>query len=287
MTSQMERKIRLTLIVENNTPEGLIAEHGFAAWIEIGNQYFIFDTGQGLALEHNARCLGLDLGQAGALILSHGHYDHTGGIPCFLAANDHAPVFSGHGATIHRFSCHPDQPPRSNGMASAVLSAVKELPPQRRIELDAPRYLAPGIGITGPVPRQTLFEDTGGPFFLDAEKNVPDPISDDLSLWFETHRGLVILTGCCHSGIVNTINYIREISGIERVSGIIGGLHLLQASEHRLEQTRRFITDCELDFLIPCHCTGTDATNHLIEAFGAERVHPGQAGQTYELGTLN
>ena len=287
MTSQMERKIRLTLIVDNDTPEGMIAEHGFAAWIEAGDQRFVFDTGQGSALEHNVRCLGLDLGLADALVLSHGHYDHTGGVPCFLAANDHAPVLSGQSVAVERFSCHPDQPAKSNGMSDTVISTFSELPSQRRIELDSPRYLAQGIGITGPVPRRTLFEDTGGPFFLDDRGKRPDPIRDDLSLWFETSRGLVILTGCCHSGIVNTVEYIRATSGIERVNGIVGGLHLLQASEHRLEETRRYIADCELDFLIPCHCTGAHATAYLTKAFGMDKVRPGTAGQTHDLGVLN
>jgi 7,8-dihydropterin-6-yl-methyl-4-(beta-D-ribofuranosyl)aminobenzene 5'-phosphate synthase len=112
------KNIRITLIVDNETPSGLIAEHGFAAWIEAGDERLLFDTGQGSALAHNALALGIDLGSAGALILSHGHYDHTGGIPDFLAANTTAPIYCGPGATGRRFSCHPGKPPRENGMAS-------------------------------------------------------------------------------------------------------------------------------------------------------------------------
>ena len=95
----MNQPLSIVLLVDNETPEGLIAEHGFAAWIESGDECFLFDTGQGAALEHNARTLGVDLGTAAALILSHGHYDHTGGIPTFLAANRQAPILYGKGAT--------------------------------------------------------------------------------------------------------------------------------------------------------------------------------------------
>lgn len=282
----MNRRIVISLIVENNTPDHLIPEHGFAAWIEIGDICVLFDTGQGLALEHNAFKLGIDFSQASALILSHGHYDHTGGIPAFLTANSFAPVFYGKGATISRLSCPPNQPPKPVGIIDEVMLVLDQLARERRIELDTPYYLVPGVGITGPIPRLTPFEDTGGPFFLDAEKKRPDPIVDDLSMWFETTRGLVILTGCCHSGLVNTINYIREISGIQRICGIIGGMHLLNASNTRLDQTLQFIADCSPDFLIPCHCTGAHVVERLQYKFGEKIVTPGIAGQRINAGSL-
>ena len=278
--------IEITLVVENETPSDLIAEHGFAAWIETGGECFLFDTGQGTALEHNARVLGIDLGQAASLILSHGHYDHTGSIPAFLVANAHAPVIFGKGATASRYSCHPEQAPRKIGIVPEVLQELNGLPAERRIEIDAPRYLRPGIGITGPVPRITPFEDTGGPFYLDANKARPDLINDDLSLWFETTEGLVILTGCCHSGLINTVSYIRRITGIERVHGIIGGLHLLNAGEERLQATRQFLAECRPDFLIPCHCTGAHVAERLQREFGERIVRPGRAGQKINAGML-
>jgi len=278
--------IEITLVVENETPPDLIAEHGFAAWIETGGECFLFDTGQGTALEHNARVLDIDLGKAAMLILSHGHYDHTGGIPAFLVANAHAPVIYGKGATTCRYSCHPEQAPRQSGIVPAVLQELDALPAGRRIELDAHRYLRPCIGVTGPVPRITPFENTGGPFYLDANKARPDLINDDLSLWFETTEGLVILTGCCHSGLINTISHIRRISGIERVHGIIGGLHLLNAGEERLQATRKFLAECRPDFLIPCHCTGALVAERLQREFGEAMVTPGRAGQKITIGAL-
>lgn len=282
----MDNSINITLMVENEAPSDLIAEHGFAAWIETGGECFLFDTGQGTALEHNARVLGIDLGKAETLILSHGHYDHTGGIAAFLAANAHAPVVFGKGATTGRYSCHPEQAPRKIGIVPEVLQELNGLPNDRHIELDVHHYLRPGIGITGQVPRINPFEDTGGPFYLDANKAQPDLINDDLSLWFETTDGLVILTGCCHSGLINTISHIRRISGIERVHGIIGGLHLLNAGEERLQATRKFLAECRPDFLIPCHCTGAHVAEWLQREFGGVTVRPGRAGQKIDAGIL-
>ena len=279
-----DETVRITLLVDNNSPSELAAEHGFAAWIETGEQRILFDTGQGTALDNNVRRLGIDLSQATALLLSHGHYDHTGGVPDFLAANDSAKVLFGRGLGTARFSCHPDQAPRAIGIGATVDLALRELPLHRRSEIASPCYLAPSIGISGPIPRLTAFEDTGGPFFLDAEQKKPDLIGDELAMWFETGKGLLVLTGCCHSGLINTVSHIRRISGIERVHAIVGGLHLLNASADRIEQTMHFIADCAPDFLIPCHCTGPHIDEQLQRTFGAQRVHAGQAGQQYQLG---
>ena len=284
----MNPPVKITLVVDNEAPPGLLAEHGFAAWIDTGEESLLFDTGQGTALIPNADALNIDLSQANALILSHGHYDHTGAVAAFLAVNPNAPVIYAHDATICRFSCRPDeQPPRQIGMSDDVRHILVQLPPERRNVLDAPRYLRPGIGITGPVPRISNFEDTGGPFYLNPDKTQADPITDDLSLWFETMDGLVILTGCCHSGLVNTVRHAQQVSGITRIHGIIGGLHLLNASPERLDATLAFLHECAPDFLLPCHCTGTHVTDRLHTEFGDAVMKGGGAGETIEIGSIS
>ena len=284
----MTPPITITLVVDNEAPPELVAEHGFAAWIDSGAERFLFDTGQGAALIPNATALGIDLSSARALVLSHGHYDHTGAVQAFLAINPDAPIIYGHDATISRFSCRPDeQPPRQIGMAEEVRQALSQLPAERCVVLDGPRYLRPGIGITGPVPRNSSFEDTGGPFYLDADKAQPDPITDDLSLWFETGDGLVILTGCCHSGLVNTVRQALRISGMTRIRGIIGGLHLHNAGAERLDATLAFLHECAPDFLLPCHCTGAQVVDRLRTEFGDTVMKPGGAGEAVEIGRLS
>ena len=282
----MNEIVSVTLLVDNEAPPGLLAEHGFAAWIDTGDACLLFDTGQGAALEPNARTLGIELGRASDLVLSHGHYDHSGAVEAFLAINPRAQITYGRGATIMRFSCHPQQPARQIGMAEEVRQALAQLPLERCCVLDAPRYLRPGVGVTGPVPRRTAFEDTGGPFYLDEDKTQPDLLDDDLSLWFETTDGLVIVTGCCHSGLVNTVRHVQRISGISRIHGIIGGLHLLNADPQRLEATLEFLSACAPDFLLPCHCTGAHVVERLRARFGEAVVKAAGAGQTMAIGRL-
>lgn len=282
----MGRDIELSLLVDNQALEGLVVEHGFSAWITVGATNILYDTGAGSALLPNAASLGIDLSRTGLLVLSHGHYDHTGGITDVLASSSSVELYAARGVSVARYSCHPDLPVRSIGMSAVNQHAILSLPTAQVHELHAPMYLADGIGLTGPIPRYCDFEDTGGPFFLDAQKTTADLIEDDQALWFETRGGLVIVLGCCHSGIVNTVDYIRQVSGIAKVRGIVGGLHLLNASSLRMEGTVHALRALKVDFLIPCHCTGEDAVAQLRQGLGADVVRPACAGMTFCLGGM-
>lgn len=282
----MNREIKYTLLVDNQAKEGLVTEHGFAAWISAGDERILFDTGAGRALLPNAEQLDLDLSCIQSLVLSHGHYDHTGGVANFLMQNSQAQLYMGQAVALPRYSCHPDVAPRAIGIHQQDYRALLNLPAARAHELHAPQQLASGIGMTGPIPRHTAFEDTGGPFFLDTHKQQSDPIVDDQALWFETTHGLVIAMGCCHAGIVNTVEYIQKITGIHKIRGIAGGLHLLHANTERMEKTIAQLSQWELDFLIPCHCTGDIPITQLRDTLGSDVVWTARAGMTFALGTL-
>jgi 7,8-dihydropterin-6-yl-methyl-4-(beta-D-ribofuranosyl)aminobenzene 5'-phosphate synthase len=116
---------------------------------------------------------------------------------------------------------------------------------------------------TGPVPRVTDFEDTGGPFFLDAACQVPDPLLDDQALYFESPKGTVVLLGCAHSGVINTLRYIRQLTGGRPVHAVMGGMHLVSASEQRLNRTIHELREMGIRHLGPAHCTGRTATTAL------------------------
>jgi len=277
--------VKITVLADYEASDGLDTEHGFSAWVEIGSRRILFDTGQTGVAQANAARLGIDFGSAGSLVLSHGHFDHTGTLPQFLDANATARVYFARGVPVERYSCKPGTPVRSIGMPDASRQALSALPSARLFELGKARYLAPGIGITGPVPRQTAFEDVGGPFFLDADSIAPDMIDDDQSMWFETERGLVILLGCCHAGVVNTVEYIRMISGIRKVRGIVGGMHLVNADRKRLDCTFGEMADWSPEFLVPCHCTGADAVERMEHVLGGA-VSKGYAGRAIYAGNL-
>jgi 7,8-dihydropterin-6-yl-methyl-4-(beta-D-ribofuranosyl)aminobenzene 5'-phosphate synthase len=140
--------------------------------------------------------------------------------------------------------------------------------------------LSETIGITGPIPRKTSFEDTGGPFYLDPQGKRTDPIEDDLALWIRTDKGAIVCVGCSHAGVVNTCLHVQSLSQGLRVRAIIGGLHLVNAGRERLEQTVAALRRLEPDMLVPSHCTGEPAVVALRGALG-DRVSPGAAGMTF------
>ncbi|MBN1518309.1 MBL fold metallo-hydrolase [Candidatus Sumerlaeota bacterium] len=272
--------MKIIILVDNHAGEGLVAEHGLSLWIEIGDQCILFDTGQGSALEHNARALGVDLSRTDLLVLSHGHFDHTGAIPHVLQQAPNADVYCHPGIGVRRYSIR-DEIAEPIQIPPACLDAINQLPAQRLHWIQEPLPPSDSLGITGPVPRETAYEDTGGPFFLDPAGKNADPIEDDLALWIHTDDGVVVCAGCSHAGLINTLNYIRRLSGVSKFRAVIGGFHLVNASDQRLQQSIEALQQLELEMIVPCHCTGDAAVTALREALG-ERAIQGASGMIFD-----
>lgn len=253
---------KVTILVDNQAGDGLTAEHGLSLWIETEGKRILFDTGQGIALVSNSRALGVDLGETDILVLSHGHYDHTGGIPQVLRQAPNTEVYCHPGIVYPRYSIR-------NGMPKPIqiphesMAALDKLPPQKLHWIIKPLLLSERIGITGPIPRETSYEDTGEPFYLDPEGKHADPVDDDLALWIRTDKGLVICVGCSHAGLVNTLNYVLRLNPDSRIQAVIGGFHLLHASIQRLNHTIASLQSMQPDMMVPCHCTGDNAIRFL------------------------
>lgn len=273
----MSSDMRICILVDNKAGDGLVEEHGFSVWLEVSGRRMLFDTGQGKALLPNADTLGCDMEQLDALVLSHGHYDHSGAVADVVRIAGSSRIFCHAGAFVPRYSIRTGESPRNIAMPLHNGEALFNVPDNRVQWATRPRMIASGVGISGPVPRRHPMEDTGGPFFLDPEGLHPDPIRDDMAMWIETGRGLVILTGCCHSGLINTVEHIRAVSGVEKVYGVIGGLHLINASRERIESACFALKEWNPEFVVPCHCTGDEAQSYLRVALG-ERVVTGYAG---------
>jgi 7,8-dihydropterin-6-yl-methyl-4-(beta-D-ribofuranosyl)aminobenzene 5'-phosphate synthase len=131
--------------------------------------------------------------------------------------------------------------------------------------------------VTGAIPRRNAFEDIADPFFLDDACTQPDPLVDDQALLIRTCRGWAVVTGCGHSGLINTLNYAEELTGTGRMVAVIGGLHLFRASAERIEATIQCLCEFGVELIAPCHCTGFEATALLHHEFG-NRVVPLRAG---------
>ena len=130
-----------------------------------------------------------------------------------------------------------------------------------------PQEIFPGLWVTGPIRRITDYEDVGGPFFRDALRHEPDLLLDDQALFFESEQGIIVISGCAHAGVVNTLHCIMDLTGQERVFTILGGMHLGSAGPERIARTiDAFRMHC-VARIGPAHCTGTKATAQLWNAF--------------------
>lgn len=267
---------RITILVDNNAQDPLLGEHGLALWIEWQGRKILLDTGQGEALVPNASRLGIDLGETDIMVLSHGHYDHTGAVPEVLEQSPDLEVYLDPAVFLPRYSIRSGEA-RPIGIPAKAMSSLLNHPEARVHWVNGPIDLGDGMHLTGPIPRTNAFEDPGGPFFLDPQGKKPDIIKDDLALWIASEQGLVVCTGCCHSGIVNTLRYIMELSGQSRVYRVIGGLHLVNAGSSRLEETVDALGKIRIEELVPCHCTGDRAVEFLSKHL-KHKVTPGFAG---------
>ena len=259
--------VRLTVIVENTAERrGLLAEHGLAYWIEFGPQKVLFDCGQGVVLASNAYKLEVPLHTADAIVLSHGHYDHTGGLDEALRNNLRCAVFAHPEVLTPRFARGDNGAVKEIGIPYSSERAMRQ-----RLDLwvktEKPTTVVDGLTATGPIPRVTDFEDTGGPFFLDRDFRQPDPIADDQALFFETDGGTVVLLGCAHAGVINTLRYIHTITDDRPIHAVLGGMHLVDASPERMSRTIEELRRLGVKCLGPAHCTGGAAVVALWSAF--------------------
>ncbi len=254
------------MLVENTTAQrGLLAEHGLALWIEIASRRILFDTGQGNVLSGNARRLGLRLELVDAIVLSHGHYDHTGGLSDALRSARRTKVYAHPAAFTPKYARDADGTARDVGVPFPHEQKVHKR--AQLIAVEGPTEVCEGLRLTGPVPRRTDFEDTGGPFFKDNGCREPDELVDDQAAFLEASAGTVVILGCAHAGVINTLHYVQELTGDRPIETVIGGMHLASAGPERMDKTVAELRRLNVQRLLPCHCTGFAAMARLWNEF--------------------
>lgn len=254
-----------------------IGEWGFAALVETNNGRLLFDTGnRPQTVLQNVHELGLDLSDITDVVLSHNHEDHVGGLLTLraaYAAKNPAALRQAHVAKGALVSRGPGNFAGDDNPLIAIRTAY-EGAGGHIVEHDGPVELLPGVWFTGPIPRPHDEQPIPAGWVLRAPdgKLVPDPTPDDAALIFDTDRGLVVLTGCGHAGIINTVEYARGIVRPDAdVYAVTGGLHLLQADDARLSWTAAELRRYHVRYLHGAHCTGLEAVYRLRSLLGLSR----------------
>lgn len=263
-------QVKITVLFENTARDLLgIGSLGFAAFIETGRASYLFDTGGNAHILDNAQAYGKDLRTVRKIFISHGHWDHTGGLEAVLKVRGevdvlgHPDIFGKHYSTINpwvksrlRFVGIPYRREYLESLgANFVLS--KDF-----------CEVGPGMFLTGEVPRVTPFE-RGDPHLVTEVdgKLVPDPLLDDQSLIIDTPKGLVIVVGCAHAGIINILKYAVQQMGRDDIYALIGGTHLGGCSAEQQQKTIAALREYHIQKLGVSHCTGLDISARLAQEF--------------------
>jgi len=271
--------LKLTTLSENSAATGgVCAEWGLSIFVEAGSRKILLDTGASAAVVQNAHHLGIDIRSVDTIVLSHGHGDHTGGLPAVLSSVDgQVPViahpdvwdlkYSRNTKTgTHRFVGIPH---RVEYLES--LGADFEL-------TEVPHWITDDIATSGSVPMTSRFESVADNLVRSIDDDfTQDPMHDDLSLFIRTDLGLVIVLGCAHRGMINIITHARDVMDTEEVYMVVGGTHLISASKERLSATVETLRDLGVTWLGVSHCTGFHAAARLEYEF-PERFFTNYAG---------
>lgn len=251
----MIKNLTITVVVDNSTSGKLLGEHGLSFYIETDKHKILFDAGRGKAFESNVKSLSIDLKKIDYLILSHGHYDHTNGIGFVLEnSSDKLKTLIHSNGLNSKYSVVMNKA-RNIGMSKYNIFALKQMA-EKLIFTDTFTKIAEDIFITGQIPKTHSSESSKTNFFIDEAGVNSDNLQDDQAMFFHTPKGVVVLLGCCHSGIANTLDYIAKLAKTTKIYAVIGGMHLKNAPLERMNLAIDTFKKYNVQLLAPCHCTG-------------------------------
>jgi len=263
----------------------LQAKHGLSIYIEakVRSEKIIvlMDTGPSLEIIlHNADAMDVDLKKVQVILLSHGHYDHTGGvIGALTRVREPIPVLAHPKTFDPKFAYRPHIRHIGSPVSRSEIQAAGGIV----LTATNPVNIGPGVMSSGEIERSTAFEDIKGFWRVDEERFVRDLMSDDQALIINLGgQGLVIVAGCAHAGIINTIKHAQQVTGVSRVHAVLGGFHLRNASTVRVAATIQELRKIDPSIIGPCHCTGSKVIRRFTDTF-QDRCTPLHVGALVEI----
>ena len=253
-------------VLTNNIPgNGFKAEHGFSLYIEVKRRRILFDTGSTDIYLSNAQKLGLDIQKnIDTVVLSHGHWDHGNG----LRFIENKTVITHPGAFVKRYH-------RNEKNNLGICFSGEELKQKHHVITSAePHRISDDIIYLGYIPRLNDFESLTTPFVDDAGN--PDFVDDDSALVIVKNKALIVISGCAHSGICNTISYAMHITGIRKIHAVIGGFHL-KLDNRQTHETINCMKQLAIERIYPAHCTSVLVQQMFFSELGGNEVRAGMS----------
>jgi 7,8-dihydropterin-6-yl-methyl-4-(beta-D-ribofuranosyl)aminobenzene 5'-phosphate synthase len=275
--------LKITTLSENTAGLGnFLGEWGLSILVETAGAKILFDTGQSISASHNADLLGIDLNKINKIVLSHGHYDHTGGLlPILRRMRKEIEIIAHPDIWQAKYATREGEEERYIGIP-CHRQTLERLGAKFKLTKKAVR-ITDNIMTSGEIPMVTDYEKIE-PYLVvkEGKRFLPDNLLDDQALIIKTRKGLVVVLGCAHRGIINTLYHAQKITKVKAINTVVGGCHLMDATEERIWLTIAALKELGVRRIGACHCTGLPAAAIMAQEFG-DRFFFNNAGTIIDL----